>query len=118
MVGRVVPMQQGNQSAATPGSGVLLGDSVAVEVPELQAASWCAAVAEAQRLWGSSCSRTPSAPRTPRLVLPCASVRTLSEEVANLARGFVEALGREKGLREEGRRWEVGRRLASQIRSN
>lgn len=40
------------------------------------------------------------------------------EEVANLASGFVEALGREKGLREEGRRWEVGRRLASQIRPN
>lgn len=105
----VVPMQPGDQSAATPGSGSLLRASAAVELPELPAAGFGAAGAQAQRLRGRRWSRTPCAPRTPLHLLPCVSVPILSRRSCKPCKWTCEALGREKRLREEGRRWEVGR---------
>ena len=120
----MVPRQPRSQSAATPSARSLLGDSAVTEVPELLAASSRAAGAQAQkRLWGRSCSRTPSAPRTPPAPAPRPQPQRLwadpiLEKWPALQSGPEKALGREKRLREGGRGWEVGKPLDFQIRSN
>lgn len=108
----VVQCSRRNQSAATPGSCSLLGDSAAFEVRALLAAGSGAAAAEAQRPRGRRGSRTPCTTHT----LTRAALRLYADPFPRMWQAVQVAWWRHQaGERSCGRRI-IGGRWAGDLR--
>lgn len=111
----VVQRSGRNQSAATPGSGSSSETRRLLSTGSRLAAGFRAAANGGAAPPGALLVLHSVHHAHPGWCCPAPLCGPFPKEVASLASGPAEAAGREKKLREGEQRWEVGRRLASQI---